>query len=355
VATLPLVHTLPFLFLANLVLEGLTLLWTPAKEATVPNLVPKEELARANSLGLAAAYGTFPIGAALFTALAGLATYLSRYDPLTALKVNQENLAIWTDTATFLLSAALISTIAMPRRAREPSEHRIDLGQHAREVREGWSFIGRNPVVRAVLIALACGLFGGGMVVPLGPVVAKDVLGGGPRSFGSLITALGMGVAIGVLAISSVQKRFAPQRVFVRAVVLCGVALVAAASMWDLTPALILVGVMGVGAGAVYVLGFALIQEHTEDELRGRTFAALYAIVRLCLVLSFVVGPLVASLTGNLSNRFLHGHVHVGPWTVHLPGARIALWLGGLVIVGAGFLGRRAMRSPRATPASTSA
>lgn len=352
VGLLPFVHTLWLLFLVNLVLEGLTLLWTPAKEATVPNLVPAEQLPRANSLGLGAAYGTFPLGAALFTALAGLATYLSRFDPLRVLRVNQENLAIWTDTVTFLLSAALISTLALNQRERTRTNARtggIDLGAHAREVREGWRFIGRSRIVRAVMMTLACGLVGGGMVVPLGPVVAKEVLGGGPRAFGSLITALGLGVALGVVLVSSLQKRLAPERVFVRAVLLCGVALFAAASMWDLTPALLLVALMGMGAGGVYVLGFALIQANTEDELRGRTFAALYAIVRFCLLLSFVLGPLAASLFGNLARRLLDGRVELGPWVIHLSGGRIALWMAALIILGAGLLSRRALRQVAVT------
>ena len=113
VGLLPFVHNLPMLFLANLVLEALTLLWSPAKEATVPNLVSEEQLPKVNSLGLAAAYGTFPLGAGLFTGLAAVAAYLGRFDALSVLKVNQENLAIWTDTLTFLVSAILISTLAL--------------------------------------------------------------------------------------------------------------------------------------------------------------------------------------------------------------------------------------------------
>jgi dTMP kinase len=358
VGLLPFVHHLWLLFAVNLVLEGLTLLWTPAKEATVPNLVPADQLPRANSLGLGAAYGTFPLGAAMFTALAGLATYLSRFEPLRMLRVNQENLAIWTDTLTFLVSAALISSLALPARARSRADgekHRIDIGAHVREVREGWRFIGHSRVVRAVMIALSCGLVGGGMVVPLGPVVAKDVLGGGPKSFGALITALGVGVALGVIGISAVQRRVSPERTFVRAALLAGASLFAAASMWALTPALLLVALMGIGAGAVYVLGFALIQVNTEDELRGRTFAALYAIVRFCLLLSFVMGPLMASLFGNLARRALGGKVELGPWTVHLSGGRIALWVAALIIMGAGLLARGSLRRPAAVDAPAAA
>ena len=345
VGLLPFVHNLPMLFLANLVLEAFTLLWSPAKEATVPNLVREEQLPKVNSLGLAAAYGTFPLGAGLFTALAAVAAYLGRFDALSILRVNQENLAIWTDTLTFLVSAVLISTLAIPRRDQPARTGKVDFGQGLRDVREGWRFIGQNAVVRSVMVALSCGLVGGGMVVPLGPDFARDVLGGGPRAFGALITAMGVGVAVGVIGVSAVQKHLRPERVFVQAVLLAGGCLLAAASMWALTPSMLFVGVMGVGAGAVYVFGFSLIQTHTEDDLRGRIFSALYAAVRLCLLLSFVLGPLLAGLLGRLSDGLLGGRLGVGGWEVSLPGSRLTLWLAGTIILGAGLMARRSLRA----------
>src|SRR5204862_2413145 len=68
-ATLPFVQTIYALVFASLVLEVLTLLWAPAKDASVPKLVKRDYLATANSLSLVAAYGTFPIGSAVFAAL----------------------------------------------------------------------------------------------------------------------------------------------------------------------------------------------------------------------------------------------------------------------------------------------
>ncbi len=350
VGLLPFVHNLPMLFLANLVLEALTLLWSPAKEATVPNLVSEEQLPQVNSLGLAAAYGTFPLGAGLFTGLAAVAAYLGRFDALSVLKVNQENLAIWTDTLTFLTSALLISTLAIPRRDRPTRTGKVDLGQGLRDVREGWRFIGHNAVVRSVMVALSCGLVGGGMVVPLGPGFARDVLGGGPRAFGALITAMGVGVAVGVIGVSAVQKRLRPERVFVQAVLLAGGGLIAAASMSALTPALLFVGLLGVGAGAVYVFGFSLIQLHTEDDLRGRIFSALYAAVRLCLLLSFVLGPLLAGLLDRLSDALFDRQVGIAGWEVSLAGTRLTLWLAGAIIVAAGLMAGRSLRADARRP-----
>src|SRR5438067_10517448 len=61
IASLPFVHNVTGLVSASLVLEVCTLAWSPAKEASVPNIVPSERLTSANSLSLAAAYGTFPV------------------------------------------------------------------------------------------------------------------------------------------------------------------------------------------------------------------------------------------------------------------------------------------------------
>ena len=60
---------------------------------------------------------------------------------------------------------------------------------------------------------------------------------------------------------------------------------------------------MGVCAGAVYVLGFTILQENVDDELRGRIFAALYTLSRLCLLISLALAPLLAGLLDRLSER----------------------------------------------------
>src|SRR5690606_35216506 len=66
---LPLVHTVPGLVLASLIVEVFTMIWSPAKEATVPQLVPPEKLTTANSLGLVAGYATMPVAGPIQFAL----------------------------------------------------------------------------------------------------------------------------------------------------------------------------------------------------------------------------------------------------------------------------------------------
>jgi dTMP kinase len=342
VATLPWVDSVAGLVVASLVLEVCTLLWSPAKEASVPNLIPADRLASANSLSLAAAYGTFPLAAGLFALLAGLATWLGGFDALRSFEASQESLAFYVDVVTFALSALLISGLRLPSRerpVREPGK-RIALTGTMTEMREGWQFIFLNPVVRSVNLGLATGLIGGGMVVPLGAVFVTQVLGQEASGYGTFVTALGFGVALGVVLASVVQTRVPKTKVFSISLVVGGSALIAAATMNTLAPAAALVSVLGVAAGSVYVIGFTLLHETVEDELRGRIFAALFTLVRLCLIIAFAIGPLLSDSLDRLTERLFHDQRVELPWgrEMILPGVRVTLWLAGAFVILAGLL-----------------
>jgi dTMP kinase len=343
--TLPFVNTVWGLFMASLVLEVLTLLWSPAKEASVPNLVASEKLASANSFSLAAAYGTFPIASALFASLTKVAEILGRHaGPFDFLRLNQESLAIYFDVGTFFLSAALIWSLTLPR--NRPAERApIDLTRTFFEIKEGWKFIGTQPTVRSVMIGLGTALIGGGMIAPLGPIYANQVLHAGPAGFGLLLTALGMGLAVGVVGLSTFQKRVSHSLLFPWAVVGAGVSMLVAVSMGSLGLTMTFTAVMGVCAGAVYVLGFTILQETVEDELRGRTFATLYTLSRLCLLISLSLAPLVSRLLDDVSKSLVDGQLSLGSADLSVPGVRITLWIGAAIILTAGALALRASKA----------
>jgi len=351
-ATLPMVKTVWGLFLASLVLEVLTLLWSPAKEASVPNLVRSDKLASANSFSLAAAYGTFPIGSALFASLTKVAEILGRHaGALGFLRLNQESLAFYFDVGTFFLSAALIYSLTLPR-SRPAERAPIDLTATFTEIKEGWKFIGTNPTVRSVMVGLGTGLIGGGMIAPLGPIYANQVLHAGAAGFGLLLTALGMGVAVGVVGLSTFQKRVPHAATFPWVVVGAGASMLVAVTMSSLGLTMAFIGFMGICAGAVYVLGFTILQETVEDELRGRTFATLYTLSRLCMLISLSLAPLVSRVLDDLSNALFGGEVGLFGATLSLPGVRLTLWVGAFIILAAGALALRAYRSaPRRTTA----
>jgi dTMP kinase len=87
--------------------------------------------------------------------------------------------------------------------------------------------------------------------------------------------------------------------------------------------------------------------------MRGRTFATLYAVVRLCLLVSLTIGPFTASALGAISDATTDGRLKLGTVEVGLAGVRLALCVGGLITVFAGLMARRRMRkAPRTEVAS---
>jgi len=371
---LPLVRTVPGLVVASLVLEVFTLMWSAAKESTVPNVVPTEKLTTANSLSLAAAYGTMPVAGPIQFLLVGALPESAAV----AVIATQVAPAFYFDAVSFLCSAAILwffvfrgmpSTALRARQAAaaaagEPTgaapedevrernpveEERTFLQRTFAEIREGWEFIFVNPVVRGVMIGLATGLVGGAMLVPLGPTFALRVIGDANK-FSLFITALGLGVAVGVISLGALQKRLPKEKVFPPLVIMAGVSLFFGVSMSTFWLAALGVFGMGVCAGSVYVLGFTLLQEYTDDEVRGRVFTTLLTLVRMCVLLALMLGPVLATIFNGFAKAGTGATGDEVPTVslfgleVAIPGVRLTLWLAAFIIVVAGVLAARSMQ-----------
>jgi dTMP kinase len=338
-AVLPFWSNLLGLVVISFSIEVLTLLWGPAKDASVPNIVKDpDQLASANSLGLFAAFGTFPIGSVLFAILAAVSAWLAHFSALDALHPGQASLAIWVDGLTFVVSAILISGLDLGRHRGDPRKV-PPASQTWHDIVEGVKFIRSNALVRGVMIGLAGGLLGGGCIVPLGAVFARDVLHADKSAYGFFMTALGLGAATGVLTLLWLQRRLPRQAVFTFAVIATGFAIVGIAGVSLLSLTILLVGVVGAAAGSAYVTGFTLLQESVTDEMRGRLFGALYTLVRLSLLASLTLSPFVVSAFGY---KFADD-----------VSVRLTLVTGGVITVLSGLAARRRMR--RAVPGAVHA
>jgi dTMP kinase len=351
---LPFWDNLLGLVVLSFLIEILTLLWGPAKDASVPNIVKDpDQLASANTFGLVAAYGTFLIGAVFFAILAGVSKWLGGLPHLVLFHDQPNLLPIWVDALTFLVSALLISRLRLDEGERGAVK-RVRFSQTRHDIVDGLKFVRSNPLVRGVMIGLAGGLIGGGMIIPLGPLFAHDVLGGGNSTFGILMIAFGVGAAIGVVTLLMAQRRLPRPAVFTGAVFATGSAMIGTGAVSSLTPAVFLVALLGAGAGCAYITGFTVLQESVSDDMRGRTFSTLYTVVRLCLLLSLTLGPFVSSALGSISKAITDGSVRVGTAHLSLPGPRLALWFGGLVTILSGAGARRRMRMARRADAQAS-
>src|SRR3954471_21092637 len=150
-ASIPVVHTLWWLLVASFLIESLSLFWIPAKEASVPNLVPPSYLESANRLSLITTYGSAAVASTLFALIAEVNHVLGA--AVTHFRSNPVDLALYFDAATFLVSAATVFTlreISSPRPAGADAGERTSTWQ---SIVEGWGVIGSarwlgGPVIR---------------------------------------------------------------------------------------------------------------------------------------------------------------------------------------------------------------
>ncbi len=285
----------------SVILELLTMVRQPAREAAMPTLVDQSDLVTANSLSLAAAYGTAPIGSAIWAALAAL--YVAN-GPFGLIE-NATGLAFALDSITFLISGLIVATIAIPKPSLgvpKTESGRFDWRQPFRDLMEGFSFVTHNSTVRRVVFGMALALFGGGALLPLGEAFASQVLGADKTGFGILVTVLGIGVGLGMLGVATFSnERTRRDLTYAVGLTITGMAIgmsAFAATIWGAAGWILIVGI---ATGFTYVMGFTHLHEVVDDTLRGRTFAALFTLVRTAMLVAFTVAVLVARI---LDQRF---------------------------------------------------
>lgn len=350
ISTLPFVNSLGLLVLVSFLIEILTLLWGPAKDASVPHFVPEEKLATANSLSLVASYGTFPIAGLITAALGVIAGWLGGFEALASLKDNSAVPALWFDAITYVVSAIIVFGLPIPRRPRQ-TDRKFEWTSTFSEIKDGLSFIRTDRFARGVIIGLGGGVIGAGAMVPLSQVFATEVLGS-KSEFGVLLFALGTGCAIGVFGLLTLQSRLPRDTVFEWSIIAAGIFLALGAAFNEGGLSAVMIAGVGACAGAAYVTGFTVLQETVTDELRGRTFATLYAVVRLCLLLSLTVSPLFADLYEWLFSLAAgEPRITAGGFSYGFPGVRLALWGGALLTIASGMYARHELRAMRSLAA----
>ncbi|MBW3621359.1 MAG: dTMP kinase [Actinobacteria bacterium] len=321
------------LFVATFLIEVMSTLFIPAKDATLPNLVARERLVQANQLNLMVTYGTLPLGAAAFALLIGFTNTFFSDVPLFAGRASA--LPIWINAVTFFVSAWFIHRIAI---ASPDRTERSDPGDEAgawTELREGIAFIATQPLIRALVVGVMAAFVAAGVVASGVGKLFVTIVNAGDSGFGVLGAVLGAGLFLGLAAAGPASRRVTKERLFAPGIAVAGVALVVTALMPRLDLATIPAFVMGAGAGLSFVTGYTMLQERSDDEIRGRTFAAFNTGVRAALFASLVVGPFLVGVIG------LETAGHTPPYPYAVGGVRSTLILAGLVAVaGAIWTGR---------------
>ena len=150
--TIPIVHTIAWLLIASFLIECVSLFWMPAKDASVPNLVRRDQVEAANQLSLITTYGITPIlGAALFSVLSLITSVLARH--LSFFRAQPVNLALYFNAATFLFGALVVYFIKEIGGRRGARIEQDQPGLFAL-LREGAVFVRSSRLVGGIIIGL---------------------------------------------------------------------------------------------------------------------------------------------------------------------------------------------------------
>jgi MFS family permease len=268
--------TAPWVLALSFAQETLEAFFRPAAQASVPSLVAPEALSAAGTLdGL-----SWSLGLVVGSALGGITVDLLGRPAAFAI-----------DSASFLLSAALLAGLPLPRVAADLGPRRSTLGDLA-ELREE---VARRPQLAAAMLAKCAWGVGSAQLLLL-TTFGADVLGTAAAStgFGLLYAARGTGTAVGpFLARIAFGESDRAIRLSMAAGFVAAAAFYAGFGMRPPLPfALLCVTGAHMGGSAIWIGATVLVQRHAPDRVRGRAFAAEMALHTLTACAS----PIAAAL-----------------------------------------------------------
>jgi dTMP kinase len=329
--SIPIVHTYLWLYTAMILVECLTLFWSPAKEASVPNLVPKDKLESANQVSLLAAYGTAPIAAVLFSLLTLLSGAIAAISPL--LPSKSVDIALYINALSFFFAAWTIRGLHEIPKGPAVSAESESVG---RSLIQGWKAVASSKIIRGLILGMVGAFSAAGAVIGLARTFVGD-LGGGDAAYGLLFASVFTGLALGIAFGPKVFAQFSRRRLFGASLAIAGFFLILLALIANLVISIFVVVILGAFSGICWVTGFTMLGMEVNNEVRGRTFAFVQSLIRITLVAVLAIAPIIAATIGQIHYSFYNIKLDYN-------GAQITILISGLVGLIIGVLSYRQMK-----------
>ena len=251
----------------------------PAQSAIIPTLArTPQELTASN----VAASTIESVGVFLGPAIGGL-----------LLAATSPGVVFAATAVTYLWSALLVARI----RAERPKPPAVP--EHlARQALDGFRVIAVDSKLRLLIGLFAAQTLVAGALNVLIVVTALDLLDLGDAGVGYLNSAIGIGGLLGALAAAALVGRRNLASPFGIGIVLWGVP-IALIGLWpEPLPALLLLGLLGVGNTVVDVAGLTLLQRAVPDEILARVFGVLESLAVATIGIGAILAPLLVSAFG---------------------------------------------------------
>jgi dTMP kinase len=347
--SIPLFPNLTWIFVAKFLAGVASQFWNPACSATIPNLVPKEKLERANQLSQLMTYGTAPLAAILLAVLGYTATGLGHISP--AFHTNKIDLALYFNGASYFVSA--ITVYFLRQIGKREHSGPISVPSIAKAIWDGWRFIRHTPVVRGLVIGMLGAFCAAGVVVGLAPSYIQYTLAGGSAGFSLVFAMILIGLAIGMGFGSRPFGDFSRRRLFGVTLTASAVPLAMIALVPNLAVVTIFVFIMGVISGTAYPIGFTIVGLEVDDDTRGRVFAFFQSTIQAILLMVIAVAGFIATgfsaaiaaLSGTKNGQVQIAHITYGS-----PGDNLLLLLSAVLVAYVGIKSYRELDDRKGVP-----
>jgi predicted MFS family arabinose efflux permease len=253
----------------------------PARNAVIPNIVPERLLLAANAL----MQGSQVIAMILGASVAGFV--------IDWLGIG---FAFVFDALTFFVSAIAIVTMHIPRTIL--AKRRGDVGEIWVHLKEGLSFIRRNPLLTNVMVITGQATFGFAAIFVLGVMHLGDVLGVDARGFGILYAVEGLGVVVGGTILTQFFSRVRTNRVVAMCMIALGVSIIAFAAAPSYALVMVSMVVIGLSIVSARAALATLTQALVPDEKRGRVESAVAMVMGAATSASAGLAGLFGDLIG---------------------------------------------------------
>ena len=281
-------------YLFGALLTAVSIFFTTAKNASIPELCAPEELMTANAL----TGSTTAIMQMLGGALGGFAVQALGYRG-----------AFTLNALSFLVSAGLILRIRFPELQIVRGD-RKDKPSYAREFWEGLRFVRHQPIVLGLLLVGVGWATGGGAAQILFSLFAVDVYRAGESGIGILYSAAGFGIVVGATASNALfrHQSFAVTKwVIGISMVLTGVFYSIFSFTQTLWAGVLWIALSRVVMGINNIIGTTLLMNTVPADFRGRTFSVKESVVIFSMVVSMLLAGVAQRYVGPHSIALVAG------------------------------------------------
>jgi len=333
-------ETVAWATIATFIGETITLIWIPAKEASVPNLIPKSRIEISNQLTLVTTYGITPILAAL--ALSALTAGIQQSGATLPDWAQPVQLALYLNAFSRLVTALTVLFGIKEIGGKSAERQRESQQSMFRQFLDGWSYIGSTPLVRGLVLGIFGAFAAGGVVIGAAKTFATS-LGAGEAAFYLLFGVIFMGLAVGIGLGPMIIRELSRRRWFGMSIVLASGSVMFLGVAFHLSMALVGALLVGAGAGMAFLAGTTLLYGEVDDAVRGRVFAVVQIGVRMVLLLAIT---LAGFLVGLGSSR----RISLGSFHFDISSTRVLLLVAGALGIWVGISAFRQMDDKRGVP-----